>query len=224
MKESDLYLPVKKYLVAQGYEVKGEVGDCDVVAIREKEEPVVIELKLNLNLTVLLQAADRLSVSSKVYIGVPHQNSVLKRNSKRVIKLLRMLGFGLLAVNLSREEYNVTVLLDPGEYQPRISKRKKERLLGEFEKRLGDPNLGGLTKRKGVMTAYRQRAIAIATYLKEHGPTKASDIAKNLGDTKARNLLYKDVYGWFDRIGRGIYQISPRGEAELVTWGNEISH
>ena len=58
MKESDLYLPLKRFLISQNYEVKGEVQDCDVVAIRGKEAPVVVELKLTLNLDVVLQAVD----------------------------------------------------------------------------------------------------------------------------------------------------------------------
>ena len=46
MKESDLYLPLKRFLESQNYEVKGEVQDCDVVAVRGEEAPVVVELKL----------------------------------------------------------------------------------------------------------------------------------------------------------------------------------
>ena len=46
MKESDLYLPLKRFLESQNYEVKGEVQDCDVVAMRAKEAPVIVELKL----------------------------------------------------------------------------------------------------------------------------------------------------------------------------------
>jgi len=34
MLETDLYPPVKAFLEGQGYDVKGEVQDCDVVAIR----------------------------------------------------------------------------------------------------------------------------------------------------------------------------------------------
>ena len=45
-REQDLYAPVKALLEAQGYEVKGEVGAADVVAIRGGEAPVVVELKL----------------------------------------------------------------------------------------------------------------------------------------------------------------------------------
>ncbi len=51
MKESDLYIPLKQFLEAQGYKVKGEVGQCDVLAVRGEEEPIIIELKLSLNLS-----------------------------------------------------------------------------------------------------------------------------------------------------------------------------
>jgi hypothetical protein len=56
VKESDLYLPLKRFLQAQHYEVKGEVHDCDVVAIRGREAPVVVELTRALNLDVVVQA------------------------------------------------------------------------------------------------------------------------------------------------------------------------
>ncbi len=62
MQEIDLYPPLKDYLVHQGYEVKGEVLHCDVIAVRGDESIVVVELKLSLNLSVLLQAVDRLKI------------------------------------------------------------------------------------------------------------------------------------------------------------------
>ena len=71
MKESDLYLPLKRLLESQNYEVKGEVHDCDVLAVRGEEVPVVVELKLTLNLDVVLQAVGRLALTPKVYIGIP---------------------------------------------------------------------------------------------------------------------------------------------------------
>jgi len=218
MKESDLYLPVKQFLESQDYEVKGEIQDCDVVAVRGDEAPVVIELKLSINLEVILQAVERLSITSKVYIGIPNRCKVLDRHRRRITKLLRMLGLGLVAVDLNREKENVAVLFDPGEYRPRKSKPRRDRLLGEFKKRVGDPNLGGIVKRKGIMTAYRQRTLAIARYLQEHGPTKASAVAQTLQEPKARNIMYNDVYGWFDRKSKGIYQLSPRGEQEISLW------
>jgi len=220
LKESDLYLPLKSYLESQNYEVKGEVNDCDVVAMRGDEPPVIVELKLSINLTVILQCVDRLSLSSKVYIGIPAQCKTLKRQHKQIIKLLRMLGLGLIAINPDPKKSNVSVILDPSEYKPRKSKHRKERLLGEFEKRIGDPNLGGVDRRKGLMTAYRQRALAIAQLLQNDGATKASQVASKLEDPKARDVMYSDVYGWFDRVSQGVYDLSPKGRLEVTQWVN----
>ncbi|MCG8337631.1 MAG: DUF2161 family putative PD-(D/E)XK-type phosphodiesterase [Proteobacteria bacterium] len=218
MKESDLYLPLKKFLESQGYEVKGEVQDCDVVAVRGEEAPVVVELKLSINLDVVLQAVSRLAITQKVYIGVPEQCKSLKKRRKHLLKMLKMLGLGLLTVEPTREIGSVNVIHDPGEYKPRKSKFRQERLLGEFMKRVGDPNLGGTEKRKGIMTAYRQRSLAIARLLDIQGPTKASDVALVLKEPKARDILYRDVYGWFDRLSRGMYNLSPLGKKEISLW------
>jgi len=129
-----------------------------------------------------------------------------------------MLGLELVAIDVERVAIDVEVLLDPGEYKPRKSKHRQERLLGEFIKRVGDPNLGGSEKRKGIMTAYRQRALLIARFLQEQGPTKASIVAQTIQEPKTRDILYKDVYGWFDRVSRGVYELSPRGKEEITLW------
>lgn len=218
MKESDLYPPLKQFLEAQGYEVKGEIQDCDVMAIRGEEVPVIVELKLGLNLEVILQAVDRLALSSKVYIGFAKKGRVQKKRRKQTLKLLRMLGLGLLEIDPGLNIGSVNVLLDPGEYQPRQSRLRRERLLGEFLQRVGDPNPGGSQMRKGIMTAYRQRALAIANYLQQQGPVKAAVISASLGEPKARDILYRNVYGWFENVTRGIYQLSPRGEKEIPLW------
>jgi len=216
MKESDLYHPLKRFLESQRYEVKGEVQDCDVLAVRGDEDPVVVELKLTLNLNVILQAVERLSLTPKVYVGVPLRCRILEKRRRSVTKLLRMLGLGLVAIDPNREGGSVAVLLDPDEYRPRRSRYRRERLLGEFAKRVGDPNLGGQEKRRGIMTAYRQRALAIAGFLQNNGPTKASQVAKSLQEPKARDILYRDVYGWFDRVSLGVYQLSARGTQEIA--------
>jgi hypothetical protein len=218
MKESDLYLPLKRFLEAQNYEVKGEVRDCDVVAIRGREAPVVVELKRSLRLDVVLQAVERLSLTPRVYIAIPKQASALRSRRRHVVKLLRMLGVGLVVVEPDDEKDRVRVLLDPGEYRPRKSKSRMARLLGEFTKRVGDPNLGGADRRRGITTVYRQRAIAIAKFLESRPPAKASHIATTLCDPKARDVLYRDVYGWFDRVSLGMYSLSPRGHREIQRW------
>jgi hypothetical protein len=218
MKESDLYPPLKRFLESQNYEVKGEIQDCDAVAVRGEEIPIVVELKLTLNLDVILQAVERLSLTPKVYIGVPKQCRVLIRRRRHILKLIKMLGLGLVVIDSDQEINSVNVLADPGEYRSRKSKHRQERLLGEFAKRIGDPNLGGMERRKGVLTAYRQRALAIALFLQAQGPVKASHIAKMLQAPKARDILYKNVYGWFDRVSLGIYDLSPRGRREISHW------
>jgi hypothetical protein len=64
MKESDLYLPLKRFLESQNYEVKGEVQNCDALAVRGKEAPVVVELKLSLNLDVVLFGGTKVRTQS----------------------------------------------------------------------------------------------------------------------------------------------------------------
>ena len=45
-KETDLYAPVKAMLEAKGYTVKAEVNGCDVVACKDDDPIVIVELKL----------------------------------------------------------------------------------------------------------------------------------------------------------------------------------
>ena len=66
--ESSLYQPIYDYLTQQGYMVRGEVKDCDIVAIKG-EELIIIELKKSLSVELLGQAADRQRITSGVYIA-----------------------------------------------------------------------------------------------------------------------------------------------------------
>ena len=218
MQEVDLYPPLKSYLEGQGYEVKGEILNCDVVALRPGTLPIIIELKLSMNLSILLQAVDRIKISDAVYIGVPKGLAVLKKRRKQIIKLMRMLGLGLIVIDPGVKIGGVDVLCDPGEYKPRQIKKQTQRLLKEFQERVGDPNQGGTSMKHGLLTAYRQKALAIAQYLLTHGDTKASIIAQSVEEPKTRTILYDNVYGWFDRLGKGVYTISPRGNSELPDW------
>jgi hypothetical protein len=216
MKEADLYLPVKRFLESQHYEVKAEIHNCDVFAVREPDEPVIVELKLTCNLDVILQAVDRLALASNVYVAVPRHCPSLKTRRRKLVKLLKMLGLGLLVIGSGGERASVAVVVDPGEYRPRKSKHRQARLLGEFAKRVGDPNLGGT--RGGIMTAYRQTALQIARFLEANGPTKAALVARAVDEPDARMYLYRDVYGWFERVSVGVYRLSPRGVQEIAQW------
>ncbi len=221
MTEVDLYGPIKRFLEAQGYTVKGEIGPCDIVAVRGDEGPVVVELKERLNLALILQAVDRLTVSDAVYvafrIGKGHSASWRSRQ-KHVRKLLRRLGLGLLTVSTRGA---VVPVLDPAPYRPRSDARRRERLLKEFAERVGDPEAGGSTSRQRL-TVYRQDALRCARELVSSGVLKVSVIRKRTGVPRAGPILRDNHYGWFDRVKIGHYDLSPKGREELVRWSDTL--
>lgn len=216
MKETALYPAVKALLVAQGYEVKAEIGAADVVAIKGDEDPVIVELKTGFALTLFHQAITRQSLTDSVYIAVPRLTGKrFQRALKENKALCRRLGLGLITVRLSDDHTEVHI--DPAPYQPRQNKPRKTRLLREFARREGDPNLGGAARNSPLITAYRQDAIRLAEYLNSHGPSKCGDIRKTTGVAKATQIMADDHYGWFERVSRGVYQLTPRGAEALVT-------
>lgn len=219
-RETDLYEPIKQFLQAQGYVVKGEIGAVDVVGCRGDEAPVLVELKTSFSLSLFHQAIDRLAVSDLIYIAAPHKpGKPFARSLKRNIALCRRLGIGLLTVRL--KDGFVFPHADPGPYKPRHSAVKKKRLLKEFAKRVGDPNTGGST-RSGLITAYRQDALRCLGYLRAHGATKASIVAGATGVETARRIMADDHYGWFERVTTGIYDIAPKGKTALRDFKNEL--
>ena len=213
-RESDLYLPVKRLLEGQGYEVKGEVGAADLVALRGEELPVIVELKLKISLALYHQAVARLTVSDAVYIAVPKPSG---RTARRALKdnlaLCRRLGLGFIVVKDGRAE----VLCDPGPYAPRKNKRKQARLLREFQRIEGDPNAGGAT-RHGIVTGYRQDGLRCAAHLAEHGASRGRDVVSATGVKEATRIMRDNHYGWFDKIGTGVYAVNAAGRAGLTHW------
>ena len=221
MTEADLYGPIKEFLEAQGYEAKGEIGPCDVVAVRGEEGPVVVELKERLTLALVLQAVDRLAISDAVYVAFrvgQGRTAAWRTRRKQVLSLLRRLGLGLLTVS---PRGNVVPVLDPQPYRPRSNKRRRERLLKEFAERVGDPEAGGSASRRRV-TAYRQDAIRCARELAEAGALKLSVVRERTGVSRAGPIMRDNHYGWFDRVQRGHYSLSPRGEQELSHWRDAL--
>ena len=211
--ETALYTAVKRYLERLGFAAKGEIGGCDVVALRAEGHPflVVVELKLSFTLELVLQAVDRLPVADEVWLAVRASTRGRDRDS-RVAKLCRLLGFGLLRV--SPGSGVVEVVAEPGPYRPRRNERRRSRLLEEHRRREGDPTRGGST-RQPIMTAYRQRALACAAKLRD-GPQAVRLVRPCAEDAAA--ILLRNVYGWFEREGRGIYRLTPAGAAALVRW------
>lgn len=218
-READLYPPVKAFLEAQGYDVKGEVGAADLVALRDGEDPIIVELKLRLNLTLYHQAVTRLRMTDLVYIAVAKPKGRMARRSLRENTILcRRLGLGFLTVRL---DGTVEVQCDPGPYAPRKNTFKREKLLREFHRLQGDPNDGGST-RHGIVTAYRQDALRCALYLAESGAEKGSIVAKATGVANATSLMRNNHYGWFAKVETGVYALSPKGQQGLADWGDAL--
>lgn len=211
LSECDLYAPVKALLEGQGYVVKGEVRGCDVVAVRGAEPPVVVELKKAFGLALVLQGVDRLALTESVYLAVGQW----PRQMKNVKKLCRRLGLGFIVVSDEKAD----VVLDPLPYKPRLNQRKTGRLLGEHARRVGDPNLGGQAMRAPLMTAYRQQALRCAELLAKNGPMKLAALRVAADAPKAASILQSDVYGWFERVERGVYGITPAGRRGLDQFG-----
>lgn len=213
-RETELYAPVKALLESQGYEVKAEVGAADIVACREGEDdPVIVELKTGFSLALFHQAIARQALSEAVYIAVPRVSGRrFLRAVKDNIALCRRLGLGLILVRL--QDGHVEVRLDPAPYRPRQSTPRKGRLLREFARREGDPNTGG-SVRQGLVTAYRQDALRIAEHLDRHGPSRGAEVARATGVDSATRMMADDHYGWFERVERGVYALTPNGARAL---------
>jgi hypothetical protein len=211
--ETDLYAPVKAHFEALGYEVKGEVKDADVMAIRPdapEEPPVIIELKTVFSLKLLHQAIARQSITDQVYVAVPRwKGRAAWKTFKGNISICKRLELGMISVNLNGNvaESTVQVHNEPKPFKPRRNLKRKDATLKEFNGRTGDRNIGG-TPGGAKNTAYRQDAETCRRFIFEHGASKASDVAKATGVSRARTIMASNFHGWFERVSTGIYGIT----------------
>lgn len=210
--ETDLYPPVKAWLEAKGYTVKGEVGAADVVAAMDGALAIV-ELKLGFSLVLLQQAVARQALCDAVYVAVPRwRGKAGWRSFKGNLGLCRRLGLGVLSVQMAGGEVQEHAV--PGPFQPRKSPARRGRLVREFEARVGDPTRGGTNGQ--VMTSYRQDAIACAAYLAGAGAAKGADVARGASVGRATRIMADNHHGWFCRVARGVYALSDTGVAALA--------
>ena len=211
-RETSLYPPVKRFLENLGFRVKGEICGCDLVALRGEGPPLVVigELKLGFNLELLLQGVNRTAACDEIWLAVRAGRRGRERDP-RVLKLCRLLGFGLLGVSTTGR---VEVLVQPGPWRPRSDQSRRLRLVDEHRRRIGDPALGGMSK-SPIMTAYRQQALACAASLSK-GPRHTSEVKSTVPD--APKILLRNVYGWFCRVERGVYALTQAGTTALGRW------
>jgi hypothetical protein len=240
--ETELYAPVKSYFEQQGYHVRGEVNHCDLVAIRGEEPPVIVELKKSFSIPLILQGIDRLRMTRQVYVAfeLPNKGRAPHGASwSELRKLCQMLGLGMMTVQFfKRKKPAVLIECHPSydsvpttastalvsttqEYihplptkLPRHNKRAAEKIVKEFKERRADYNIGGSTRSK-LVTSYREKALHLAHLLSLHGPLSPRQLRGLTGNAQAAGLLQKNYYRWFQRVERGIYQLTPLGVEAL---------
>lgn len=217
--EEDLYRPVHDYLVQEGYLVYSEVKHCDITAVKE-DELVIIEMKTSLNLELILQAVTRQRTTDSVYVAVPKPKGGIHTSRwKDLCHLLRRLELGLILVTLKKEHGYVEVIFHPvpfnREQSMRSGKKHKNSIIREIAGRHGDYNTGGSCRKK-LVTAYREKAIHVACCLQMLGPLTPKKL-RNLGTDvkKTRSILVDNHYGWFEKAGKNIYQITGKGLEEM---------
>ncbi|ALS20755.1 DUF2161 domain-containing phosphodiesterase [Paenibacillus naphthalenovorans] len=231
--ETELYAPVKAYLEQLGYEVRGEVRHCDLVAVREEEPPLIVELKKSFSIPLLLQAIDRLRISRSVYVAFERPNKGRAPHGAswpELRKLCGMLGVGMITVQFYKtrkprvevECHPPAALTAAAADQPKGPRHNKYaagKLMREFRERGADYNVGGSSKRK-LITAYREKSIHLASLLRQFGPLSPRQLRDLTGNPQAAGMLQKNVYRWFQRVDRGIYTLSPLGLEALTTYAH----
>lgn len=219
--ETELYPPLKRFLEDRGYQVRGEVASCDLAAVRD-DELVIVELKSAFNLALVFQGIERQKLTDRVYLAIETPRRVFGSRWNDIRALCRRLGLGLITVTFTERSPVVNVITEPEPAPPRRNARKRGALLKEFGSRTGDHNLGGATRRP-VVTAYRESVLQVARCLKESGSSSPAELKKRSGVEKAPAMIQRNVYGWFERVDRGVYGLSAAGEKALDTYADVLT-
>ncbi len=209
--ETDLALPVCRYLRDHGYTVRSEVRDCDITATKG-DDLIIVELKRNFSTALLAQATKRQRITDSVYVALPRPS---RRKARSDIQhLLRRLELGLIFVSVNGRPPRVEVVFHPIPFQRQKRKRARRAVLREMSQRSEDFNTAGSSQRK-LVTAYRENAIQIACYLDVLGPMSPRQLRALGTGPKTLSILYSNFYGWFERIDRGLYALRPQAREEL---------
>ena len=216
--ETDLYGPIRDYLVANGYAVQAEVKHCDVTA-RKGDDLIIVEMKLRCSLDLLIQATKRQRITDSVYVAIAKPAGWgSNRRFLGVKRVLRQLELGLILVSFGGPGPTVEIEFHPLPYRRQKRKSARRAVIKEMEQRSGDYNVGGGSRRK-QMTAWREVAVHIACCLERFG-TLAPRQLRALGTgPKTQSVLGSELsYGWFTRVAPGLYDITAKAKAELADW------
>ncbi|PKK94747.1 MAG: hypothetical protein CVV60_04880 [Tenericutes bacterium HGW-Tenericutes-5] len=217
MLETDLYQPVKSFFENQGYTVKAEINDIDILAIKE-DITIAIELKVKISLKLIYQVIERQKLVDNVFLAIPKNSYKSHRSSvKHFHLLLKRLNLGLLVI----DENRVEIVFEPNHYDfnksKSLNKRRKEKLLNTFNNLNSDPNKGGSRGKR--MTVYKQNVIKIACLLADKPGLSPKDIIEETGVLNTQSILQKNFYGWFQKSSYARYLLTQKGLEEYKKYG-----
>lgn len=225
IKESDLYEPVQQYFYELGYNVQAEVKNCDVVAFKD-DSLIIIELKLNLNITLLMQAANRQKLTPNVYVAIQRPKMSLRRRRWReLVHLVRRLELGLILISFEGKIPSVDIVHEPKPFNRGRSftyyRKQRESIIKEVSDRRSNTNIGG-SHQVSTITAYKEKSIQIALYLDHLGPMTAQQLQELQTGERTYGILYNNYYKWFKRVSRGVYSLTDLGKKEYKTFPDII--
>lgn len=217
LQECDLYPPVKAFLESLGYEVKGEVKDCDVTAVRD-DELIVVELKTGFTIELLFQASRRQLVADGVYVAIPLPKGGYRApRHDDIVRLCRRLEIGLLFVAFTESGVpQVDAAVHPAPVRAvRTNAKKRLAVLTEHRGRTGSRNAGGVVRRK-ILTVYKERSLAIVAILAAHGELTTTQIRALGGPDNTSAILARNYYSWFAKGSPRHHVTVPAGVEALA--------
>lgn len=162
MKESDLYNPVKRFLIEKGCtDVYGEVGTCDVLAL-QGDTNWIVELKTTLSFKLIDQAIDRTRIGHFVYIAIPKRKSGIPRCVKEILSNHHI---GLLEVG--KRSVKETI---PATYNSLADNRKAFQRIRKLIRTYNVTQIGGVKSGESV-TDYSITMDKVKEFLSEHHET-----------------------------------------------------
>ncbi|MDR1209791.1 MAG: DUF2161 family putative PD-(D/E)XK-type phosphodiesterase [Clostridiales bacterium] len=216
-RESDMYAPLARFFEGRGWSVRGETEGVDLAA--EKDGLIAaVEMKRGMSLALVYQAIDRQAIADEVYVAVGRFASMRDGAARGAVSLLKRLGVGLITVAMDSPLKTVEIIVAPADpREPRRNARRGSRLKKEIAGRSSDRNVGG-TNSGIIITAYREGAIRAAAALAAFGDMSARELRERFGcPDNTYAILYNNPYGWFERVGRGVYALTGAGRTAVAS-------
>ena len=211
-KESDMYEPIRNMLTAQGFLVRGEVKGCDIAATKG-DVLWVVEMKLHGNITLIYQAMERQAATGWVFVAIPRPRSDRDGNFRKFKKLVKKLQLGLITVALDSPAQFAEIIVFP---VGKDDKKNKKTMVVQKEITGRTVDTIGGNNKAPINTAFRESCVAIACLLEQHGPLSPRALVGLGCRSDTGQVLYTNVFGWFQNISRGVYDLSEKGREYLA--------